>query len=241
MLNIHSIESFGTHEGPGIRLVLFLQGCRFRCLYCHNPDTWAIGAGREIKDLEILALLQKEKPYFGESGGLTVSGGEPLLQRKELVDLFRKVKQKGFTTCLDTNGSILDSETKKLLEYTDLVLLDVKHIDPKLHFKLTKSSNLITLKFAEYCRKIQKPVWLRYVLVPGFTDQTDFLDQWAKTFSDYKNIKRVEILPYHTFGVYKYKELGLNYPLKSVTPPNQKQIDATKKIFGQYFETVVVR
>lgn len=241
MLNVHSIETFGTHEGPGIRLVVFLQGCRLRCLYCHNPDTWTIGTGKQIKTDEVLKMLEKQKAYFGKTGGLTVSGGEPLLQRVALIGLFCQAKQRGFNTCLDTNGSILDKETKELLKNTDLVLLDIKHINPEIHFKLTNASNKIMLEFAQYCRKIHKPVWLRYVLVPGFTDQEKFLHQWAKTFKDYNNIERVEILPYHTFGSYKYKELGLKYPLQGVSSPNQKQIEVAAKIFGKYFETVVVR
>src|SRR5664279_5597723 len=204
MLKVHSIETFGTHEGPGIRLVVFLQGCNLRCVYCHNPDTQAMSGGTEMKTEEILALLEKEKPYFKGKGGLTVSGGEPLIQRQALIELFTEAKKAGFHTTLDTNGSILDEATKKLLEVTNLVLLDVKHIDPAWHQKVTKASNSVVLKFADYLEKINKTTWLRYVLVPGFTDQEEFLHQWGEHFKNFKHIQRVEILPYHTFGEYKY-------------------------------------
>ncbi|MDP3758233.1 MAG: radical SAM protein, partial [Candidatus Daviesbacteria bacterium] len=150
MLQVHSIETFGTHEGPGIRLVIFMQGCNFRCLYCHNPDTQPTTGGKIMQSGEIIELLEKQRPYFKNKGGLTVSGGESLLQRQGLLDLFTKAKKAGFNTTLDTNGSILDEDTKKLLEVTDLVLLDVKHIDPVWHMTVTKASNEPVLQFAKY-------------------------------------------------------------------------------------------
>lgn len=241
MLNIHSIETFGTHEGPGIRLVVFLQGCRFRCLYCHNPDTWEIGVGKDVSADSILDLLEKEKSYFQDKGGLTVSGGEPLIQRAALIELFSKAQKKGFHTTLDTNGSILDEGTEKLLKYTDLVLLDIKHINPLLHFKLTNAANNIPLQFAEYCEKNTIKIWLRYVLVPTFNDKEEFLHEWGKKFQHYKNVERVEILPYHTLGVYKYKALGLEYKLGDLSSPTLKQIASAQSIFNQYFQTVTVR
>jgi pyruvate formate lyase activating enzyme len=241
MLRVHSIETFGTHEGPGIRLVVFLQGCNFRCLYCQNPDTQSVTGGKETETEEILDLLKKQKPYFKDKGGLTVSGGEPLMQRQGLIDLFTGAKNKGFHTALDTNGSILDEATKKLLEVTDLVLLDVKHIDPVWHQKVTNASNNIVLKFAEYRESTEKPMWLRYVLVPGFTDQKPFLHKWGERFLKYKTIQRVEILPYHTLGVYKYKELGRENPLKGVKPPTKEKVQEAYDIFKQYFREVYIR
>lgn len=241
MLRIHSIESFGTHEGPGIRLVVFLQGCHLRCLYCHNPDTWDIKGGTEIEIETVLETLEKQKPYFLEKGGLTVSGGEPLIQRVALYKLFSEAKKRGFHTTLDTNGSILDDFTKKLLEVTDLVLLDIKHINNEHHKKLTTISNEIPLKFAEYCEEHNNKMWLRYVLVPGVTDQPQYLHEWGKHFTQYKNIERVEILPYHRLGEYKYEVLNIKYPLAGVKQPSLNEIKAAQKIFKEYFDTVQIR
>ena len=241
MLRIHSIETFGTHEGPGIRLVVFLQGCHFRCLYCHNPDTWAMKGGKLITVQEIIALLEKELPYFQHKGGLTVSGGEPLIQREALVELFAEAKKRGIHTALDTNGYILDDLAKKLLDLTDLVLLDVKHIDSVIHRKLTGSTNEITLKFAKYCEEKNKKIWLRYVLVPTLTDQPTFLHQWGKRFMAYKSIERVEILPYHTLGVYKYKQLRIDYRLNGISPPTERNVRQSQDIFMKYFKAVTVR
>ncbi|MDD5147665.1 MAG: pyruvate formate-lyase-activating protein [Candidatus Daviesbacteria bacterium] len=241
MLNIHSIETFGTHEGPGIRLVVFLQGCNFRCLYCHNPDTRPLKGGKLMKSEEIIELLKKQKPYFKDNGGLTISGGEALLQRQGLLDLFTKAKKAGFNTCLDTNGSILDETAKKLLEKTDLVLLDVKHIDPIWHQTVTQASNESVLQFAKYLEKNSIPAWLRYVLVPGYTNQKEFLHKWGEYFAKYENIQRVEILPFHTYGFYKYKELGIKNPLQDVPAPTEKEIKEAYNIFKQYFKSVYIR
>jgi len=159
MLRVHSIETFGTHEGPGIRLVVFLQGCNFRCLYCHNPDTQNMTGGTLIQSEEIIDLLEKQKTYFKNNGGLTVSGGEPLLQRQGLIDLFTKVKKAGFNIALDTNGSIFDEHTRQLLKFVDLVLLDVKHIDLAWHQKVTGAANIGTLKLAKYLNDEKIPMW----------------------------------------------------------------------------------
>lgn len=241
MLRVHSIETFGTHEGPGIRLIIFLQGCNFRCVYCHNPDTQNLNGGREMQTEEIINLLEKQKPYFKEKGGLTASGGEPLLQRQALTQLFKQAGKSGFHTTLDTNGSIFDDHSKELLKFTDLVLLDVKHIDPAWHRKVTEAPNDVVLKFAAYLERIGKPMWLRYVLVPGFTDQEEYLHKWGEHFAGFKNIERVEILPYHTFGAYKYEQLGLNYPLEGVDPPTKDLIKKTHNIFEKYFNEVYIR
>lgn len=241
MLRVHSIETFGTHEGPGIRLVVFLQGCNIRCVYCHNPDTQLLNGGKEMQAEEVIALLEKEKPYFKKKGGLTVSGGEPLLQRKALTRLFTLAKKAGFHTALDTNGSILDEFSKDLLKVTDLVLLDVKHIDPAWHKKVTKAPNTVVLKFADYLREVGKPAWFRYVLVPGYTDQEEFLHLWGQHFKEFENVERVEILPFHTFGAYKYEQLGWKNPLKNLKPPPQEKIDNALRIFKQYFPNVFIR
>lgn len=241
MLKIHSIETFGTHEGPGIRLVIFTQGCNFRCLYCENADTQEIGGGREIDAKEIIGLLQKEKSYFNGGGGLTVSGGEPTVQAKELLPIFKAVKEAGFNTALDTNGSITTETVEKLYEYTDLVLLDVKHIDQAWHKKITGVGNTSVLEMARFREKQGKPMWLRYVLVPGYSDQEEYLHKWGEVFQEYSSIDRVEILPYHTLGAYKFKELGRTYPLEGVPSPTKEQIEKAKEIFQQYFEHVYIR
>lgn len=241
MLKIHSIETFGTHEGPGIRLVVFLQGCNFKCVYCHNPDTQSLNGGKNTSAKDILKMLQKQKPFFKNTGGLTVSGGEPLMQRKELIELFSLAKKNGFHTALDTNGSFLDSDSKMLLEHTDLVLLDVKHIDPKWHQNVTKSPLQVTLEFADYLRQINKKTWLRYVLVPGFTDQEEYLHKWGEYFTSFQNVERVEILPFHTFGAYKYEQLGWKNPLSNVKPPSQEKINKALEIYKKYFKNVYIR
>lgn len=241
MLQVHSIETLGTHDGPGIRLVIFMQGCNFLCLYCHNPDTRPQTGGKSMTSEEILELLEKQRPYFKDNGGLTISGGESLLQREGLLDLFTKAKKAGFNTCLDTNGSILDDDSRKLLEVTDLVLLDVKHIDPVWHLKVTNADNAPVLEFAKYLESINKPVWLRYVLVPGYTNQAEFLEKWGKHFAGYKNIERVEILPFHRYGFYKYQELGIENPLLDCPVPTKEEIQEAKDIFQKYFKEVQVR
>lgn len=190
---------------------------------------------------EIIELLEKQRPYFKDKGGLTVSGGESLLQRRELLNLFTKAKKAGFNTTLDSNGSILDDTAKKLLEVTDLVLLDVKHIDPVWHQTVTSASNEPVLQFAKYLEEKNIPMWLRYVLVPGYTNQKEFLHKWGAYFTKYKNIKRVEILPFHTYGFYKYKELGIENPLEDCPVPTKEQIQEAVDIFKKYFKEVFVR
>ena len=242
MLKVHSIETFGTQDGPGIRLVIFTQGCDFKCLYCHNPDTISL-ENDQVKEMsvdQILDLLNRQKEYFSNGGGLTISGGEPTLHAKELLKLFEKVKEAGFHTCLDTNGSIATDEVKQLYGLTDLIMLDVKHINDDWHRKLTGQSNRNTLEMAKYRESTGKDMWLRYVLVPGWSDQEKYLKEWARYFSNFKTVKRVEILPYHKLGVNKYEELGWEYELKGVEPPSKESIAKAKEIFKKYLKNVVV-
>ena len=242
MLKVHSVETFGTQDGPGIRLVIFTQGCDFKCLYCHNPDTISL-ENEQVKEMsadQILDLLNRQKEYFSNGGGLTISGGEPTLHTQELIKLFEKVKNAGFHTCLDTNGSIATEEVKRLYGLTDLIMLDVKHINDQWHRKLTGKSNRNTLEMAKYRESTGKDIWLRYVLVPGWSDQEEYLKEWARYFSNFKTIKRIEILPYHKLGVNKYEELGWEYELKGVEPPSKESIAKTKEIFEKYLKNVVV-
>ncbi|WP_224998957.1 pyruvate formate-lyase-activating protein [Cesiribacter sp. SM1] len=239
-LRIHSIETFGTHDGPGIRMVVFVQGCQFQCLYCANPDTIAIKGGAFINIEELVQRAIRQKPYFGKKGGVTVSGGEPLLQRSTLIPLFRRLHAEGINTALDSNGRLLDTETKVLLEETDILLLDVKHINDDWHHKLTGVSNTGTLKVAEYRESTGKPMWLRYVLVPGWSDQEEYLHELGAHFKDYTCIEKIEIQPYHKLGVHKWEALGMPYKLEGVEPPTAEQIAKTVAIFSQYFREVKV-
>jgi pyruvate formate lyase activating enzyme len=243
MLLVHSYETFGVHDGPGIRLVLFLQGCLFRCVYCSNPDTQPLknSHAKKMPDKEILDLLEKERPYFKDSGGLTISGGEPTVQTKDLIKLFKKVKKKGFHTAIDTCGGIFSPDVNKLYDLTDIVMLDVKHIDPDHHKKVTGAKIDNVLKNAAYREETGKDMWLKYVLVPGLTDQPEYLEKWAKTFKDYKSVTKVEILPYHVLGVHKYKEMGKKYTLSKVAPISREQCEKAKKIFDKYLKNVIIK
>lgn len=228
---IHSIETFGTVDGPGIRYIIFTKGCNFRCLYCHNPDTWECAQGEEKDVDELLLDIVKYKRYIE---GVTVSGGEPLLQMDFLIDLFEKVKKEGLTTCIDTNGSVFDKDDTekldKLLSLTDLVLLDIKHIDNNKHKKLTGKSNINTLEFAKYLDLKNIDVWLRYVLVPTINDDVDTLLKWKEFSDSLNNVKKIEILPYHKLAISKYEKLGIDYPIKAINEPTKEDIKKTEDI-----------
>lgn len=239
-IRIHSIESFGTHDGPGIRMVVFTQGCQFRCLYCANPDTWDTEGGHDMPIDEIVAKAVRMKSYFGKYGGVTVSGGEPTLQRVALLELFRKLHAEGINTALDSNGRILNDETKALLEETDYLLLDVKHIDDTIHHQLTGVSNKPTLDLAAYRESTGKTMWLRYVLVPEWTDQEEHLHAWGKYFSNYTTVEKVEIQPYHRLGTHKWKALNLPYALAATPNPDKALLDKTASIFRTYFRKVII-
>ena len=240
MLRVHSLESFGTHDGPGLRLVVFMPGCNYRCLYCHNPDMFDLTSGKSMTVKNIVDTAVKMVPYFGTKGGVTISGGEPTLQSPELIKLFKALHTKGIHTTLDTNGGINSETVRELYDHTDLVLLDVKHINPNRHRDLTGQTNLAALELAAYREKTGKAMWLRYVLVPGLTDDPEDVRAWAKHFQKYKTIERVEILPYHTLGVYKYEKLGLEYPLSGTLPPTDLVLERTRKIMNEYLSHVII-
>lgn len=241
LLRIHSIETLGTHDGPGIRMVVFAQGCQFRCLYCQNPDSIDLHGGSFIAIDELVEKALHQKAYFGEKGGVTVSGGEPLLQREKLIHFFDRLHENGINTCLDSNGRVLDSKTEQLLERTDLLLLDVKHINKEWHQKLTGVKNKTTLRLAEYRESTGKPMWLRYVLVPGWSDQEEYLHEWGKRFTSYKTIERVEIIPFHQMGKHKWELLGEEYKLADTLPPTKEEKDKALEIFKLYFNNVIVK
>lgn len=239
MLRIHSFESMGTFDGPGLRLVVFLQGCNFQCLYCANPDTIPIGqGGKLIAEEEVLRRAINERPFFGKRGGITFSGGEPTVQAEALIPLCRQLKAEGIHICLDSQGSIRNHFVDELFSLVDMVLLDCKHILPDGHRRLTSQSNANTLKTAEQLRQLGKPVRLRYVLVPGYSDQPEALHALGEHFGSYENIERLELLPYHTYGKHKYETLGKPYLLSDVHEPTADEVEAARSILAQYFPTV---
>ena len=236
---IHSFESFGTVDGPGIRFVVFLQGCPLRCQYCHNPDTWGAG-GKEYTVDEVITQAIRYKNYFGDKGGVTVTGGEPLLQIDFVIELFKKLKAKGIHTCVDTSGITYNPQSqtsvdkhKKLLEVTDLVMLDIKHIDDEACKKLTGQSNAHTLAFAEFLSENQQPMWIRQVIVPGITDDEESLRRTRAFIDGLQSVEKVEVLPYHTLGVVKYEKLGMEYPLKDLEAPSKERVAYAKRILTE--------
>lgn len=230
---IHSFESFGTVDGPGIRYVIFLQGCHLKCKYCHNRDTWDINGGYYSSLDEILNKIENYKNYIMPNGGVTVTGGEPLLQVHFLIELFKKLKEKNIHTCIDTSGMVdITEDIKTLLNYTDLVLLDIKHIDPIKCKDLVGVSNEKELKFAEYLSQNNIDMWIRQVLIPGYTDDENDLKKLKSFIDKLNNVKKVELLPYHNMGEYKWKKLGLNYDFKDVKVPTAEEVKNAKEILG---------
>ena len=227
---VHSVETFGSVDGPGIRFLIFLKGCSMRCRYCHNPDTW----DPETDDLrtadELLIQAMRYRSYWGREGGITVSGGEALLQIDFLTELFRKAKAKGIHTCLDTSGQPFTrrepffSKFAELMKYTDLLLFDLKQIDDAKHRELTGRTNRNILDCARYLSDIGKPIWVRHVLVPGVTDNDDDLHALRAFIDTLQNVKRVEVLPYHAMGTYKWEQLGIPYTLKDVSAPSEERV-----------------
>ena len=231
---LHSIETFGTVDGPGIRLVVFVKGCPLRCQYCHNPDTWKMEGAKDTPVEEILALYEKNRPFYA-SGGITVTGGEPMLQLEFVTELFTACKARGIHTCLDTSAGCYRPEdpayverVKNLLAVTDLVLLDIKHIDSAEHRKLTGMPNEHILAFARLLDETQTAMYIRHVIVPGITLVDHWLYQLGEFIGSLKMVKRIEVLPYHDMAKPKYKELGIDYVLKDVVPPTREQVDAAK-------------
>ena len=233
--HIHSTESFGAADGPGVRFIVFMQGCHMRCRYCHNPDTWKMDGGDEVTADEILKRALRFKPYWGKDGGITISGGEPLLQIDFVIELFKKAKELGINNCIDTAGNPFTKEEpffskfEELMKYTDLLLLDLKEINPARHKDLTGFDNSNIIEMAKYLSEINKPVWIRHVLVPEHSDFDEDLDALGDFIDTLSNVDRVEILPYHTLGKFKWENLGIPYTLESISPPSAERIENAKQ------------
>ena len=233
---VHSLESFGSLDGPGVRYIIFLTGCAMRCQFCHNPDTWDMKKGTLYTTDELLEKAMKYRSYWKNDGGITVSGGEPLLQIDFLTELFRKAKANGIHTTLDTSGNPFTREEpffskfNELMKYTDLVMLDIKHIDDEQHKILTGCTNKNILDLARYLSDIKKPVWIRHVLVPERSDYDEYLIKLDEFIQTLDNVQKVEVLPYHTLGAYKWDELGYEYKLKGIDPPSVERVENANKL-----------
>lgn len=239
-INVHSYESMGTYDGPGLRLVVFLQGCPFRCLYCANPDTISFNGGRPTAPEEILHMALNQKPFFGKRGGVTFSGGEPTVQAKALVPLVRMLKDNGTTVCIDSNGGVWNPDVEELFGLSDLVLLDVKEFNPERHRAITGRDNAMTLRTAGWLEEHGRPFWLRYVLVPGYSDFEEDIRALGSHFRSFRMLQRVDILPYHTLGVHKYERLGQPYAMKDVPLNTPEQLQRAESLFREYFPNVVL-
>lgn len=232
---IHSLESFGTVDGPGTRFVVFVQGCPMRCAYCHNPDTWEMNGGTQTEPSYIIEQYERNKAFYANGGGLTVTGGEPLMQIDFMLDLFTLAKERGIHTCIDTSGiafnpdsAALMAKMDRLMSLTDLVMLDIKHIDPEKHKELTQQPNTNILKFAGYLNEKHVDMWIRHVVVPGITDEDKYLYELGYYIGQFGNLKALDVLPYHTMGEKKYDSLGIPYKLKGV-PAMDTKVLLTKK------------
>lgn len=233
---VHSIETCGTVDGPGLRYVIFLQGCPMRCQYCHNPDTWELKKGDEMTVEEVLRSFYHNTAFY-KSGGVTVTGGEPMMQLDFLIELFTELHEGGFHTCIDTSGIVFNPENQqtmkkieRLMDVTDLVMLDIKHIDDEKHKELTSHSNKRILDFARYLDKKGIPVWIRHVVVPGITLYREYLERLGEFMATLNNVRALDVLPYHSMGKVKYENLGIEYPLRDTREATKPEAATAKKI-----------
>ncbi len=234
---IHSLESFGTVDGPGTRFVVFVQGCPMRCKYCHNPDTWEMKGGTVMEAAEIMEQYIRNEPFYKNGGGITVTGGEPLMQLDFLYELFSLAKERNIHTCIDSSGIAFQpmhpewmEKLDRVLALTDLVMLDIKHIDPEKHKDLTRQNNKYILEFAEYLSSKGIDIWIRHVVVPGITDDDEYLYKLGYFIGGLKTLKALDVLPYHTMGAKKYEQLGIPYPLEGVEPMDKKVLIDKKEV-----------
>lgn len=234
---IHSLESFGTVDGPGTRFVVFVQGCPMRCAYCHNPDTWDMTGGTLMEPSDIIAQYERNSAFYQNGGGLTVTGGEPLMQIDFLIDLFTLAKERNIHTCIDSSGIAYNPDSasqreklNRLMTLTDLVMLDIKHIDPDKHLELTQQKNENILKFAAYLNEKRVDMWIRHVVVPGLTDDDKYLYDLGYFIGQFSNLKALDVLPYHTMGEKKYQSLGMEYKLKGVPAMDKTRLLEKKQV-----------
>lgn len=236
---VHSLESFGSADGPGVRYVIFLSGCKMRCQFCHNPDTWDMKSGRPYTASELIQTALRYRSYWGSEGGITVSGGEPLLQIDFLLDLFSEAKKMDIHTTLDTSGNPFTTEEpffskwKELMKVTDLVMLDIKHIDEEGHRILTGQSGENIKEMAKIMSDMGQKMWIRHVLVPERNDEDKYLYSLADFIHSLKTVERVEVLPYHTLGVFKWENMGILYPLEGIAPPTPERVANAERILGE--------
>ena len=228
---IHSFQSLGTVDGPGVRSVIFMQGCPLRCVCCHNPDTWDFDAGEETGVDALINKILRYKTYYGNNGGITVSGGEPLMQTEFLTDLFKKLKNYGIHTALDTSGCVLNDDVKELLEHTDIVLLDFKYTNAEDYFQYTKMEMSQVQEFLEYLQKINKKTWLRYVVIPNLNDGKEDVARLFELKNQYSCVEKIELLPFRKLCLEKYDEMGIEFPLKNTPEAKQEFIDELYKEF----------
>lgn len=237
---VHSFETLGTVDGPGIRFILFLQGCPLRCKYCHNPDTWKLHNGNDMSVDEVMKEILKYETYIKSSGGgLTISGGEPLMQTEFLLELLAKCKEKNIHTAIDTSGIYFTSKIKEIIEATDLFLLDIKSIDETMHKNITTIELEPVLIFLNHLKKQKKKVWIRHVLIPDYTYNIDHLNRLGEFLKDYDNVERVEILPFHNLGKFKWHELNYKYEMENVREPSEKELEEAKTILRKYELNVI--
>ena len=239
---IHSIESFGTVDGPGVRLVVFFKGCPMRCAYCHNPDTWSMEGGEEMTVDQIMEMYESKKSFY-KDGGITATGGEAMVQIDFLTELFEAAHKRGIHTCLDTSGTTFQPDNPdyikkvdRLMEVTDLIMLDIKHIDPEKHLELCQRPNDNILKFAQYLDSKGKEIWIRHVVVPHVTMDKDALYRLGKFIGTLKHVNALDILPYHDMGIVKYEQLGIDYPLKGIEPATKEMALAAREIVMKGFK-----
>lgn len=232
---IHSEESAGTVDGPGLRYVVFMQGCPLRCQFCHNPDTWNLNGGREVGVDELLQRILKYKEFMKFSGGgVTISGGDPILQIPFLTELFKRLKENGIHTALDTSGYVMiTKDLDQLLQYTDLVLLDIKQLDTIKHKELTGFDNIRIMHFMQHLEDMKVKTWIRYVVLPTISDDIEYARRMAEFAKKYHNVEYVELLPYHEMGKYKWEALGLKYKLSELSPPSKETMKAIKAVFKE--------
>lgn len=238
---IHSLESLGTVDGPGIRFVVFMQGCVLRCQYCHNPDTWNTTTGMEYTPVKLVREIMKYKSYMKFShGGVTFTGGEPLLQTDFILEACKLCKEQGISVAIDTSGFIWNDKVKEVLKYTDIVLLDLKNYDPLVYSDITGVSLTPTLEFLDYLKEKNINTWIRYVLVPGLSDNIDSIQQLSEHLSQFPNVSKIEVLGFHKMGEYKWHELGMEYKLANTKEPSKELMEKVKTIFEKYGKEVAV-